>query len=244
MKLTTPAVSIQHWRTEGFMESWWSSAYEVDSIPVKECHSNNIIEPASRRARRQKLKFSSSISFYLGCHQKGLPILKVDLPVSNLINTVPSSCVLVDYRCRQIAIRSSHHRNRCLLSSRCLRFTYQSCLKVVWHLLLKICFKGQGTESVKLFSIWRNPRVRLTHKWTSEEMFWVLMPCFDPIYLIFGKSDFNLVLFIINVNKLSPFLSGLFELNWVYLIALHVVSELSFLFHPWPCCKKQCEIDS
>lgn len=116
-------------------------------LPVKECHSNNIVELASKRPRKQKLKFFSSIPFYQGCHQKGLPILKVDLPVSNLINKilsgVSSSCALVDSRCRQITIRSSHHRNRCLLSSICLRFTYQSCLTVVWHLLLKICLKDR-----------------------------------------------------------------------------------------------------
>lgn len=78
-------------------------------MPAKECLSNRVDDLASesegKRAKPKKLP--SSLSFYVGCHQKVRPTFKVGLLTSNdqsrkSLTGVPATGVLADSRCGQV----------------------------------------------------------------------------------------------------------------------------------------------
>lgn len=69
--LSSPNLLVKAW---GFLESCCSWFYignckKLVLIRVTECSSNKADELANK-SERQKAKFPSSMSFYLGCHQK------------------------------------------------------------------------------------------------------------------------------------------------------------------------------
>lgn len=66
-------------------------------ILVKEHHSNSIEEIAIEGEGTQaKNRFLSFMPFYLGCHHKVLPRIKIDLPASNSSQECPSVWVFFE----------------------------------------------------------------------------------------------------------------------------------------------------
>lgn len=99
----------------GSQEScWFSVCIEILKtlvrILVKERHSNSVDETTIEGEGTQAKKLSLSFMlFYLGCHQKALPRIKIDLPASNSLQECPAVWVFLNPYIVKLTTKISHH---------------------------------------------------------------------------------------------------------------------------------------